>query len=93
MKTSEQLAKNFIQDLINKRKASENDAMSIIFFGSKARIHAKNLHPSKISKLPDFLLSGTDFTLAFKEIMSIMALADEDQIPIIIFLTDGQDTV
>ncbi len=67
--------------------------MSIIFFGSRARIHAKNLHPSKVAQLPNFLLTGTDFTSAFKEIRNIMALADDDQIPVIIFLTDGQDTI
>ncbi len=93
MSGSELDVKSCMQNLIDIRKPCKNDSSTIIFFDDSVRVHARNVHPSAIQPLPKFRLGGTNFTGGFQEIERQMQLADDDQIPVIVFLTDGQSSI
>eukprot|EP00463_Aulacantha_scolymantha_P001017 TRINITY_DN1704_c0_g1_i3.p1 TRINITY_DN1704_c0_g1~~TRINITY_DN1704_c0_g1_i3.p1 ORF type:complete len:250 (-),score=63.14 TRINITY_DN1704_c0_g1_i3:779-1471(-) len=66
-----------------------NDNISMILFGTSARIIYTNQPISNQLQVPEAVFSGTDFTRAFEMTLQVLNRTSDHHTPVVIFMTDG----
>ncbi|KAL4511845.1 hypothetical protein ABPG72_012690 [Tetrahymena utriculariae] len=81
------------------KKLKQEDTISIIKFNSSARVIVQDQKISKITNQRDLRISikqfkggSTSFNSAFQLLQQVLMRSNKNEYPIILFLTDGQDT-